>query len=88
MRKINLLIAVTSILFLTSCTQRGCQRWEKDTQFTERSYRIDVYSGGKPVFTDQFRGIVNGEDKTDGIYYFKGDTLVEISGDYVLKSLK
>lgn len=46
-----------------------------------------MFSGGDTVYQDRFTGIVNGEQHTDGFYYFKGDTLVEVSGDYVLKSL-
>jgi len=75
-----------SLFFLTSCTQRGCQSWQRTTQFSARTYSITVYSGGDAVFTDTFHGIINGEEHTDGIYYFKGDTLVEVSGDYIIKS--
>jgi hypothetical protein len=75
------------LLCLTSCTQRGCQSFQKDTQFSERHYEITLYSGGQPVFKDRFKGIVNGEKGTDGFYYFKGDTLIEVSGEYIIKSL-
>ncbi len=79
--------AAALMLLLTSCTQRGCQRWEKNTQYSERTYEVKMFSGGQVVFQDTFTGIVNGEEGTDGFYYFKQDTLIEISGDYTLKSL-
>jgi len=86
--KKSLLTAFAMILLLTSCTQRGCQRFDKNMQFTERTYEVSLYSGGTIVFQDTFKGIVNGEQGTDGFYYFKQDTLIEISGDYVLRSIE
>jgi hypothetical protein len=80
------IITAFLLVLLTSCTQRGCQRFQKKTQFSERSYEVVVFSGGDTVYHDKFTGIVNGEEGTDGFYYFKRDTLIEISGDYVLKS--
>lgn len=74
-------------LGLTSC-QRGCQRIERKYQATERDYEVIMYSGGQPVFVDKFRGIINNADGSDGAYYYKGDTLIEISGDYTIKSFK
>lgn len=47
-----------------------------------------MYSGGKVVYRDKFTGIVNNSEHSDGIYYYKKDTLIEMSGDYVLKSLR
>ena len=46
-----------------------------------------MYSGGKVVFTDTVTAMINNSSSSDGIYYYKGDTLVEISGDYILKSV-
>lgn len=45
-----------------------------------------MFSGGDTVFHDKFTGIVNGEQGTDGFFYFKDGVLVEVSGDYVLTS--
>lgn len=87
MKKQRSIIAVLSLLFLSSCTQRGCQKLDKQMQFSARTYEVTLYSGGKPVFTDKFTGIINGEEGTDGFYYMKGDSLIEISGDYVLRSI-
>lgn len=76
------LIALT----LSSCA-RGCQSAERSWQSSDRSYEITVYSGGDTVFVDKLDGIINQEEKSDGIFYYHGDTLIEISGDYILKSL-
>ena len=46
-----------------------------------------MYSGGDTVFADEFTGIINQEEGSDGIFYIKNDTLIELSGDYVLKSV-
>lgn len=85
--KKSYLLFIALIIF-TSCTQRSCQKWEKSTQYSERQYEVHLFSGGDTVYTDKFRGIINGEEATDGFYYFKGDTLVEVSGDYVIKSVE
>jgi hypothetical protein len=81
------LLIVLSLFALTSCTQRGCQRWEKQTQYTNRNYEVIMFSGGDTIFHDKFNGIINGEEGTDGFYYFKSDTLIEVSGDYIIKSV-
>lgn len=47
-----------------------------------------MFSGGDTVFFDQPNTIINSSQNSDGIYYYKGDTLVEVSGDYILKSIK
>lgn len=75
------------LAMLAGCA-RGCQSLKRDTVGnTSRRYIIDVYSGGRVVFTDTVHGIVNQEPQTDGVYYFAGPLLVEVSGDYILKSL-
>lgn len=80
------LLAVSTIVLLSSC-QRGCARWNKRNQFTERNYEVIMFSGGDTVFVDHFKGIVNNNEKSDGVYYYNtnGD-LIEISGDYIIKS--
>jgi len=87
MRKTTLLAAIL-LLTLSSCTQRGCQSFQRSFEFSERDYEVTVFSGGDTVFHDEFHGIINGEEGTDGIFYINRDTLVEISGDYVIKSTK
>lgn len=83
MKKIVIIIGA---LTLTSC-QRSCARFEKGIQTSERNYKIVMFSGGDTVFVDEFKGIVNNSETSDGVYYYnsKGE-LVEVSGDYVIKS--
>jgi len=72
---------------LCSC-QRSCQKMNKQWQTTAREYEVVVFSGGDTVFHDKFKGIINDSEGSDGMYYYKSDTLVEISGDYIIKSDK
>ena len=81
------IIYLSLVVFLSSCS-RGCTRINKQMQSSSRDYELTMYSGGQVVFKDKVRGIVNSEDNSDGVYYYKGDTLVEVSGDYILKSVK
>lgn len=81
-------VLLAFLMAFTSCTQRGCQSWDRSTQFSNRKYDIKVYSGGKLIYEEQFTGIVNQEEKTDGFYYFKNDTLIEISNNQIMKSVK
>lgn len=82
----HILLVIGFSLLLSSC-ERGCQRLKRNTQTSKRSYVIEIYSGGKLIFTEHFHGIVT-EEEGNGCYYYKGDTLVEVSGDYILKSVK
>lgn len=84
----KLYLTLAIILVFTSCTQRGCQRFERKWQYSNRHYSIEMYSGGQVVFKDTFYGIINQEDSSDGAYYFKGDSLIELSGDYIIRSIK
>lgn len=82
-------IALIALLFtLSSCTERGCQSMRRSFQYSERDYEVIMFSGGDTVFVDRFHGIINGEEGTDGVFYIKNDTLIEVSGDYVIKSVK
>jgi hypothetical protein len=87
MRNVHKLAIILICVSLTSC-ERGCASWEKHNQTSPRQYDVTMYSGGDVVFHDSVYTIVNSEDGSDGIYYFKGDTLIEVSGDYILKSTK
>lgn len=82
----RILIAI-GLLGLCGC-QRGCQQMDKQFQTTDRNYEIIMYSGGDTVFYDKVKTIINSEKNSDGIYYYKGDTLIEVSGDYVVKSIR
>lgn len=75
------------VISLTSCS-RGCASFSKKMQTSSREYELTMYSGGQVVFQDRVHTIINSEESSDGIYYYKGDTLVEVSGDYILKSVK
>lgn len=75
------------IMGLCSC-QRACTRINRTYQTSRRDYEVIMYSGGDTVFYDKFHGIINDAENSDGCYYYKGDTLVEISGDYIIKSDK
>lgn len=83
MKKTILIFA--SCLVLTGC-QRGCTSCKRKVQSTELNYSIVMYSGGDTVFYDRFKGIVNNSEASDGVFYYKGDTLIEVSGDYVIKA--
>lgn len=82
----NFLIALILFVTLSGCA-RQCTSMDKKWQAGERQYEVIMYSGGDTVFYDKFKGIVNDSEGSDGCYYIKGDTLVEVSGDYVIKSV-
>jgi hypothetical protein len=87
MKKILYLI-VPLIALSIGCTSRDWQSIDRSLCKQKGHYIITKYSGGQTVFTDTFYGTINQESGTDGIYYIKGDTLVEIAGDYVIKQTK
>ncbi len=86
MNKLTNLFLFATILSLSSCA-RSCESINKDFQSGDRTYEIYMYSGGRVIFHDKFRGIINNSEHSDGCYYSKGDTLIEISGDYTVKSI-
>jgi hypothetical protein len=79
-----LLLAVVAIT--SSSCARGCSSITRSVQVGDMDYEIIMYSGGDTVFYDKVRTIINNSESSDGIYYYKGDTLVEVSGDYVIKA--
>jgi hypothetical protein len=83
MKKITLVLA--SALLMSSC-QRGCTKINKEFQASERDYEIVMFSGGDTVFVDKFHGIVNNSEHSDGVYYYRNNMLIEVSGDYVISS--
>ena len=85
MKKIQILFIVL-MLGLTSCTQRGCQAVERGVQFSERYYQVSLFSGGKIVKQYTFKGIVNQETNSEGVYWIQDGKLIEISGDYIIES--
>lgn len=74
-----------AVLMLSGCA-RGCERMEKQYQFGDRQYEIEQYSGGKLIRIHKFKGILNDSEGSDGFYYTKGDSLIEVSGDLIIKS--
>ena len=83
-KKISIFILMAS---LCGC-QRQCQSINRNAQTSPRHYNVIMYSGGVPVFTDTFYGLINNNAHSDGCYYYKGEELIEISGDYKLNSTK
>ena len=84
MKKNSLIILA---LFTLCGCQRSCTKFEKSIQKDkERDYNIMVFSAGDTVFVDSFRGVVNVSKDEKTIYYFKNDELIEISGEYILRS--
>lgn len=79
------LLSLFLLFSLCSC-QRSCQKLKRGYQAVDRQYTVCMFSGGDTVFVDQFKGIIENNDSSDGVYYFKGDTLIEISGDYIIIS--
>lgn len=71
-------------LSLTGC-QRGCASFKRSMQATKRSYHVQLYSGGCLIHEDHFFGIVH-EDETSQAFYFVGDTMYELRGDYIISS--
>ena len=82
----KLLFIVIAIIMLSACTQRGCQKFDRNFQFSERYYHIQQYSGGKQVNEWKFKGIINNEEKSDGYFFIINNTLYEISGDITIIS--
>lgn len=83
---------LAALLIIAALTLSSCQKtWEslkKDIQTTDRNYEIEQYSGGKLIATHKFKGTLNDSEGSDGVYFYKGDTLIELSGDMIIKSTK
>jgi hypothetical protein len=84
MKKNSLIILA---LFTLCGCQRSCTKFETSVQKDKiRDYNVVVFSAGDTVFVDSFRGIVNVSKDEKTIYYTKNDELIEISGEYILRS--
>lgn len=84
-----------SILLLSFICLFGCTKNdnEKSAFYStdDRKYQINVYSAGHLIFTDTFTGLLHPNryaGSTNAYYYVKGDSLIEFTGDYILKSIK
>lgn len=84
MKKVIFLLL--TVIVLSSC-KRGCQSIKKKYQASDRVYEVVMFSGGDTVFYDRVKTMMNNSEHSDGVYYYKGDTLIEVSGDYVVKSV-
>jgi hypothetical protein len=84
MKKIVTFLVV--VILLSSCAryQQGCKR----KTGAKRDYTVILFSGGDTVFIDYPKHVVINQEDGDGIFYYKGDTLIEIAGTYILKSDK
>lgn len=85
MKKLKIAVIAMLMIALSSC-QRGCQSFERSFQSSKLHYDIKVYSGGQCIYHDNITTIVNNSEHSDGVYYYKGDTLVELCGQYVIKA--
>jgi len=81
-----------ALLIIAAISLTSCQKWwesiKKDVQTTDRNYEIEQYSGGKLIATYKFTGTLNDSEGSDGVYFYKGDTLIELSGNMIIKSTK
>lgn len=83
-RKLPLFVFVSFLFASCAKNVQSCNR--KTTG--RRDYTIVVYSGGDTVFVDTLKNKILNEEAGNGMFYYKGDTLIEISGDYIIKSTK
>ncbi len=82
----KLLIFLLALVF-AACSTKGCTRMNKEWQMSDRTYIVKQYSGGKLIGEYKFEGILNDSEGSDGYYFFKGDSLIEVSGDLIIKSV-
>lgn len=82
--KIVLWIVVSMLLSSCARWQQSCKR----RTGTKRNYEVILFSGGDTAFIDHPRHVVINQEEGDGIYYYKGDTLIEMAGTYLIKSEK
>jgi hypothetical protein len=85
-------LQLSKILFLFCCVgvvacQKSCTSMQKRYSGS-RNYHIEQYSGGQLIQVYDFHGTLNDSENSDGYYFFKQDTLVEISGEVIIKSWK
>lgn len=85
MKKLKTIMLFISITCLFSC-QRACQSLDRSFQSSKMQYDIKMYSGGQCIYHDNLETIVNNSESSDGCYYYKGDTLIELTGDIVIKA--
>ena len=87
MKTTTLILGILMTICLSSC-QRGCQSFERKFQSSKMYYDIKIYSGGQIIYHDSLKTIINNSENSDGYYYYKGDTLIEICGEAVIKGYR
>lgn len=83
--RIKYLSIVALCVTLSGCA-RECEEQRRSNQVGSRNYHIVQYSGSTVVNEWNFKGLLNNQEKSDGFYFYKGDTLIEISGTLVIAS--
>lgn len=81
-------VVISAMFMISASCARSCDSVNRSWQTGDRNYEIWSYSGDSLIFHDKFRGILNNQKSSDGYYYYKGDTLIEVSGNTIVKSLK
>lgn len=79
MKKI-LLIVTIALGCLTSC------KMPSPAQKPQELKEITVYSEGEIVFSDTTRSEIKNTGST--IYYYQGEDYIEVSGTFVIKTIK
>ena len=87
MKKIYYALMVLACISLSGCA-RTCNSLDRSFQTGSRNYHIEQYSGGQKINVYDFRGILDNQEGSDGFYFYKGDTLIEVSGTLLIKSTK
>ncbi len=88
MKKLHIAkILFIAIAFFTTSCQKSCTAMQKRYSGS-RNYHIEQYSGGRLIQSHDFYGTLNDSENSDGYYFFRQDTLIEISGDIIIKSWK
>lgn len=85
MKKTTLILLIIATISLSSC-KRSMESWSRSIQSSDRNYEIEYYSGGKLIKYYKFKGILNSQANSEGYYFSVEDTLIEISGDILVKS--
>lgn len=83
--KILILIIMCAVIF-GGCA-RSCEELDRRMQSSNRTYHIQQYSGGVLIREYKFTGILNNQENSDGYYFSVEDTLIEIGGDIIIKSV-
>jgi len=78
---------IIAVMLFSSC-QKELEGMKKNFQTTNRHYHVEQYSGGVLIAEYDFVGTLNDSENSDGYYFTEGDTLIEISGDIIVKSYK